>query len=571
MQDTWIIDGVAGQRFPAWTRGNAADVFPEPVSPLMWTFYLRPGLARGLRDAFIDYGVLDWDELEHPDDPDTFNCFGGYFYNPLSYTRLMGARMPGATPEAIDKAYFDERPDVPPYVEEPWHQSERHATKLTESMMRVMTVEALPELDAEKALADRLRAERPPLEDLPDPALLARARSMVPYLQQMFETGMKASFGVVDRSRSAGRHLRGVGRSDDDDPAAGRHRGRLGRTIARDVGPVPGGPRFEGAQRGLRCRRRRAARAPAGGRRAGDHRLRPRIRRLLAVLRFARAERVGRHRQSVGDPPRERPRRDRSHAAVGEARSPRARHAASVTERRASKPRCGPSSWATTPTLATFDAALRSADVFLRGRERYKTACINVVGEIRMCFRELGRRMVERGVLDRLEQIFMLLGSELDAFRHEPGRFTDVLREREVFYRELADVEPVFVINGYVPPLSTWPKRHEKQVDPARTGDVMTGSAGSGGSASGRARVVLDPFDPLALEPGDVLVAPNTDPSWTPLFVPAAAVVVDVGAMGSHAMIVCRELGIPCVVSVVDATRRIPDGALVTSTATPGP
>ena len=45
---------------------------------------------------------------------------------------------------------------------------------------------------------------------------------------------------------------------------------------------------------------------------------------------------------------------------------------------------------------------------------------------------------------------------------------------------------------------------------------------------------------------------------------PAAAVVVNVGAMGSHAMIVCRELGIPCVVSVVDATRRIPDGAMVT-------
>ena len=49
-----------------------------------------------------------------------------------------------------------------------------------------------------------------------------------------------------------------------------------------------------------------------------------------------------------------------------------------------------------------------------------------------------------------------------------------------------------------------------------------------------------------------------------PLFVAAAAVVVNVGAMGSHAMIVSRELGIPCVVSVQDATGRIPDGAMVT-------
>ena len=74
---------------------------------------------------------------------------------------------------------------------------------------------------------------------------------------------------------------------------------------------------------------------------------------------------------------------------------------------------------------------------------------------------------------------------------------------------------------------------------------------------------MLDSNDPSALDPGDVLVAPITDPSWTPLFVPAAAVVVDVGAPLSHAVIVSRELGIPCVVSATGATRSIPDGARV--------
>jgi pyruvate,water dikinase len=81
---------------------------------------------------------------------------------------------------------------------------------------------------------------------------------------------------------------------------------------------------------------------------------------------------------------------------------------------------------------------------------------------------------------------------------------------------------------------------------------------------TGVARVVLDPIDPTALEPGDILVAPITDPSWTPLFVSAGGVVVDVGAAQSHAMIVSRELGIPCVPSVTSATRRIPNGATVT-------
>ncbi len=91
----------------------------------------------------------------------------------------------------------------------------------------------------------------------------------------------------------------------------------------------------------------------------------------------------------------------------------------------------------------------------------------------------------------------------------------------------------------------------------------MLGVAGCPGVAEGRARVVLDPAHPGNLGPGDVLVAPLTDPAWTPLFVPAEAVVVDVGGQMSHAVIVSRELGLPCVVAATDATARIPDGALI--------
>ncbi|MFZ2239368.1 MAG: PEP-utilizing enzyme, partial [Gordonia amarae] len=67
-----------------------------------------------------------------------------------------------------------------------------------------------------------------------------------------------------------------------------------------------------------------------------------------------------------------------------------------------------------------------------------------------------------------------------------------------------------------------------------------------------------------------ILIAPITDPSWTPLFVAASAVVVNVGAPFSHAAIVSRELGIPCVVSVTDATKRIPDGAHIEVDGTTG-
>jgi phosphoenolpyruvate synthase/pyruvate phosphate dikinase len=102
------------------------------------------------------------------------------------------------------------------------------------------------------------------------------------------------------------------------------------------------------------------------------------------------------------------------------------------------------------------------------------------------------------------------------------------------------------------------------------TGDVLHGVPGCPGIVTGTARVILDPANPLSLEPGEILVAPITDPAWTPLFVPAAAVIVDVGAQVSHAVIVSRELGIPCVVSVQHATRRITDGMKLTVDGTTG-
>jgi pyruvate,water dikinase len=67
-----------------------------------------------------------------------------------------------------------------------------------------------------------------------------------------------------------------------------------------------------------------------------------------------------------------------------------------------------------------------------------------------------------------------------------------------------------------------------------------------------------------------VLVAPFTDPAWTPLFVPAAAVVVETGSLLSHASIVARELGLPSVVAVAGATRLLRDGQQVEVDGTHG-
>jgi pyruvate,water dikinase len=137
-----------------------------------------------------------------------------------------------------------------------------------------------------------------------------------------------------------------------------------------------------------------------------------------------------------------------------------------------------------------------------------------------------------------------------------------LISQRKARREQLAALVPPFVFDGEIAPIATWVSR-STPVASVAAGVELQGIPGCPGIARGRARVVLDPADPRGLEAGDVLVAPITDPSWTPLFVPACAVIVDVGAQLSHAVIVSRELGIPAVVSVTGATATIPDGALV--------
>jgi pyruvate,water dikinase len=89
---------------------------------------------------------------------------------------------------------------------------------------------------------------------------------------------------------------------------------------------------------------------------------------------------------------------------------------------------------------------------------------------------------------------------------------------------------------------------------------VFHGLGVSAGTATGRARVILRSDAHERVQPGEILVAPFTDPGWTPYFVPAAGIVMDMGGMLSHGSIVAREYGIPAVVNVGPATQIIRTG-----------
>ncbi|HYX49917.1 MAG TPA: PEP-utilizing enzyme, partial [Ktedonobacteraceae bacterium] len=105
-------------------------------------------------------------------------------------------------------------------------------------------------------------------------------------------------------------------------------------------------------------------------------------------------------------------------------------------------------------------------------------------------------------------------------------------------------------------------------VDKSKDG-TLKGTPASAGIVSGKARVILDPTNAY-LEPGEILIAPSTDPGWTPLFLTAGAVVMEMGGAISHGAVVAREYGIPAVVGVPGATERIITGQRVIVDGTNG-
>jgi phosphoenolpyruvate synthase/pyruvate phosphate dikinase len=98
---------------------------------------------------------------------------------------------------------------------------------------------------------------------------------------------------------------------------------------------------------------------------------------------------------------------------------------------------------------------------------------------------------------------------------------------------------------------------------------ALIGLPVSAGTVEGRARIILNLAE-ANLEPGDILVTAFTDPSWTPLFVAIQGLVTEVGGLMTHGAVIAREYGLPAVVGVEQATRRIHDGQRIRVHGTDG-
>jgi len=167
----------------------------------------------------------------------------------------------------------------------------------------------------------------------------------------------------------------------------------------------------------------------------------------------------------------------------------------------------------------------------------------------------VGAELADRGLLETADDVFFLTLPELRrAVAGEDLRKT-VVERREVYRRERGrrHIPRVLLSDG---------TDAETELPAAMDGGIR-GTPASPGIARGIARVILSPIG-ARLEPGEVLVAPSTDPGWTPLFLTAGALVMEMGGMMSHGAVVAREYGIPAVVGVPDATGRIATGERIT-------
>ncbi|CAM2919224.1 hypothetical protein BST27_11575 [Mycobacterium intermedium] len=188
----------------------------------------------------------------------------------------------------------------------------------------------------------------------------------------------------------------------------------------------------------------------------------------------------------------------------------------------------------------------------LRDREVRRDKMVRAIWVLRGLLREYGRRLTDAGVFTARDDVFYLLVDELDAL---PDNVSELVARRRAEQHRLAAVIPPTVFSGSWEPVAI-------EATVMAGGDVLRGVGVCGGKVRGRVRIVR-PETIDDLEPGEILVAEVTDVGYTAAFCYAAAVVTELGGPMSHAAVVAREFGFPCVVDVQGATRRLQQGAMV--------
>ena len=204
-------------------------------------------------------------------------------------------------------------------------------------------------------------------------------------------------------------------------------------------------------------------------------------------------------------------------------------------------------------------SVLAKAQNAVRVRDNSRYAVTKFLFPTRKVFALLGQRWTERGWLAQPDDIFFLTVSELEklvaegnpqALEHD---LHTLVANRRLAYEYWFTVVPPDVIGPDGVPV----------MEAEKEAVALSGVPVSGGRARGVARIVLDPREAARLHAGEILVTQATDPGWTPVFPLVSGLVLEIGGQLSHGAIVAREYGVPAVLNVQGAMRRIQDGQVI--------
>ncbi len=508
-------DPVHGRSAPDshWSTANLAEAMPGVLTPLGWSVW-GPASELGARDAFYAMGAIPAVERAVPARPEDrfINIFYGRPAARVDYLASIGDRMPGTSAEAIATQLLGFVP--PGFVSRPTRR--RYplvALRLPKTFVTIPAVvrRTRAETDAwwraELSRTAELDAAgaRAQLE-----AGIARFRrnvsiqgtALIACIQGVYDqlARLAAAAGVDSAPLMIGQGSHEETAVVEDLWAMSRGRFDLERFLDRHGYHGPGEGEISG----------RVWREDPGP-----------IEALLAGYR-----------------------------AMGDDADPAGAEAGRVEARR----RAEAALLAALPAARRAPArlVLRLARTYLPLRGVGKVAFLQSLDVARAAARRLGALLAEEGVLADPEDVFFLTADELlGRLPDDPGALVAERRVRHKHYGTLripgmfqGDPEPEVVADSGVSSAS-----------------ILSGTGASPGTVEGRVVVVTDPAT-ADVEPGDILVAHTTDPSWASIMFLCQALVVDIGGLLSHAAVVARELGIPCVMGTQDGTRTLRTGDL---------
>ena len=548
----WPADTEPNERFTLYSRGNVGEVFPHVMSALTGTLIGDP-IRQGQVEMFVKMGLFRPHEVQGASQGTGVFC--GYLYMNAASMRLFGERMPGMTVREVDAQVMGDTAN-PPHRRAKGDRNLIATLRLTKYAMSLLRRPSLEPLATARADALRWLATMPAVKDASDAQLLGwlstfpprQGASMARLLQWSGFAG--APRGILDRMLDRpnvppGLANRIVGGTGDVDSAQFAQRlWHLGRLVAADDDLTR---IFDEGLHDIALRTQHTTLNVGVASFLHDHGHRGNDEYELATPSWSM------------DP---RP----VYAAIDRLRHAPAERGPVATSRRLAQD----SETALTAALQLIPRPARRmvaraahvSRIGAIGRERAKDILVLENLGARAVLHELARRAHDRGGPSDVRDAFCVTADELADFVARPADFADLIAQRAEQQRYLDARIPPIWFQGRIPPPHTWAVRADARPVAPAAGSTIIGLAVSGGTASGPARVVHDPNDPRGLEPGDVLVCAITDPSWTALFLGAAAVVCDSGAVLSHAAIVARELGIPAVLSVPNITA-IADGTML--------